>query len=93
MIKNEKKTEQKNRQALSFSHTLGKSKTEIGAHYLKAINNDINIKAVFSIVSTENFSSLYENANVLVDATGDFSIRKALHEFARESNKPIIACA
>lgn len=82
-----------NRQALAFSHTLGKKKSVVGFEYLKAINSEVNIKVVDLAVAPENFSLLLGEADVIVDATGDFQIRKAVHEFARKAGKPIMTCA
>lgn len=81
-----------NRQALAFAHTLGKHKVEVGASYLKSVNSEVNVLVETSSVAPDNFAAIYGKTDVIVDATGDFNIRKALHEFARKSKKPIMTC-
>lgn len=82
-----------NRQSLAFQHTLGKSKAAVGEEYLRSINSEINVRAVGTKIVPEHVGELYEAVDVLVDGTGDFALRKAIHEYARSSGKPIIICA
>lgn len=82
-----------NRQALCLEDTLQKNKARVGAEYLQKINPEVKTRIHEMEVRPENLRQLYEDVDILVDGSGDISIRRALHEFRREARIPVYTWA
>ncbi|NMR96584.1 HesA/MoeB/ThiF family protein, partial [Vibrio parahaemolyticus] len=64
-----------NRQILSNSQTIGKSKAQTARERMKLVNPDIYVNAVFSHLNGENGMELIKGHHLVIDALDDVETR------------------
>lgn len=81
-----------NRQLLASCRTLGQGKAQAAAAHAAAVNPAIRFTPVPQFVRGEGFAPLAAQAEVVVDALGGLTHRRALHRAAADAGKPVV-CA
>ncbi len=81
-----------NRQILADSETIGLLKTEVAAHRVKKINEDVKITLHSERVTAETAAALLSrwHPDLLIDAVDDVHAKVALAVAARELGVPMI---
>jgi len=79
-----------NRQFLHATCNIGMKKVYSAAETLSALNPDLTINAIPERIISENVSRLTEDADILVDATDNFTARYLLNEVALEKGFPLV---
>ena len=73
-----------NRQILSNSQTIGKSKAQTARERMKLVNPDIYVNAVFSHLNGENGMELIKDHNLVIDALDDVETRFILQDICEK---------
>ncbi len=81
-----------NRQFSSSSNCLEQSKVECVAKAMKDINPEINLTTIAGGVTHENYKSIIDRSELILDAIDVNSgmIKQKVNRYAYESNKPVI---
>ncbi len=79
-----------NRQILSNSQTIGKSKAQTARERMKLVNPDIYVNAVFSHLNGENGMELIKDHNLVIDALDDVETRFILQDICEKLGLPLI---
>lgn len=81
-----------NRQALSFSSNIGKNKAAVGKDMIAQINEETVVEVGKERITPENIE-LVGTPDIIVDGSGDLSIRDAIHAYGREHRIPVLCWA
>lgn len=79
-----------NRQAFCYEQSLGKPKVEVGKEQLLSINSEMQIDAHQTQINEVNVDSIFDKANIVIDAAGDWPTRRILHDYRKRKNKPLM---
>jgi molybdopterin-synthase adenylyltransferase len=79
-----------NRQVLSHTANLGKSKAQAAVDRMNLVNPDIQVTAVTEIITAENGAALLQGAQVIVDAVDRIHTRLMLQQLAEDLNVPMV---
>ncbi len=84
IIRDDERVEIENlhRQILFDERDLGRSKVQAAAAKLSAINSQVEIRALDERVTAENVRSVFDEADLVVDATDNLATRYLLNESA-----------
>ena len=82
-----------NRQNFSSIKTLGCSKSDVLKSGLEAINPALHVKSIPSFFTLEKHASLLEDANVVVDALDNPTLKTALAKHCKHHNKAFVHAA
>lgn len=82
-----------NRQAVAFTHTVGRLKTEVMAEKIKAINPDCEVISMPIFITKENAAELLKDSAVdaVIDAIDNVSAKIAMICAAKEQGKYIFS--
>jgi molybdopterin/thiamine biosynthesis adenylyltransferase len=78
-----------NRQILHHDRDIGRPKIDSALDTLRSINPDISVQGVTATISAENIAGLLGEADGIVDAVDDFTVRYLLNEVAWEKRIPL----
>lgn len=78
------------RQPLFTVADIGAPKAKVAAERLGALNPDVEIMPVETLVTRENASSLLYGTDVVIDATDTFTARSAITEAATNNRIPMV---
>lgn len=81
------------RQMLFKESDIGYFKADTAARNISEINSDIQVKATTQRLNNENFKELFDNCDILMDATDNFKSRFILNEQTQKWNIPWIHSA
>ncbi len=81
------------RQIIHTTHTIGQPKTDSAWTALNAINPDIQIDAINELLEGNALLEQVEKADVVVDASDNFSTRFALNRVCRATATPLVSGA
>lgn len=79
-----------NRQAVAYTNTVGKKKTEVLAEIIKKINPNCLVEAISKRLTKENVGELLENSFV-VDAIDSVQDKVELIDYATKNNLQIVS--
>lgn len=79
-----------NRQLLSETSTLGKSKAEAAAARVRAVNPDVSVDAVTAYLDDSNALSLIRDCDAVLDALDTIAARKSLARACSDAGIPYI---
>ena len=79
-----------NRQLLSTSENIGKSKALAAAERVRAIDPSVDVTAVCEFLTKENASALMSDADLVVDALDNAAARLVLEDAAAEADLAIV---
>ncbi len=78
------------RQILYGTSTLGKNKAVAAKERLEDLNPDINIIAYPEQLTTKNAISIFENYDIIVDGSDNFSTRYLVNDASIITGKPLV---
>lgn len=78
-----------NRQVLHWEEDVGKEKVVSAEEKLRAINSDILIEAIYTTIDESNVSDLVGDADLIVDAMDNYSVRYLLNIVAHKKKIPL----
>ena len=78
------------RQIIFHTEHIGKNKATVAAAQLKKLNPFININAYPKRLNSNNALTLFENYDIIIDGSDNFSTRYLVNDAAVLSNKPIV---
>lgn len=78
------------RQVVFTTDQIGKSKAECTKTRLLALNPDIHVTAVNEYLQASNINKLFENVDIVIDCTDNFSARYLINDACLGSNTPWI---
>ena len=78
------------RQVLYSVNDIGLSKAERAAHILQQLNPDINIIAYNERLGNQNAITLFDDFDIVVDGTDNFSTRYMINDACVLLNKPLV---
>ena len=81
------------RQVLYNMNDIGKSKAEVAAGKLKALNNEINFQIYKTRLTNKNALEIIKDYDIVVDGTDNFSSRYMINDACVLLNKPFIYAA
>ena len=82
-----------NRQAIAYSSTIGKYKTDIMKSILLDINKDINVVTINKFVDDSNIDEIFNlDFDYLIDACDTLNTKKLLIKNCINKNKIFISC-
>ncbi|WP_217434903.1 HesA/MoeB/ThiF family protein [Marinifaba aquimaris] len=81
------------RQILYKTNHLKRSKVEVAQQQLGATNPEIKINAINQSVFNSNFTSLIQNADVVLDCTDNFKTRYFINQACVDNKVPLVTAA
>ncbi len=81
------------RQIIHTTHTIGQPKTDSAWTTLNAINPDIQIEAINEMLEGDDLLEQVKKADVVIDASDNFSTRFALNRMCRATATPLVSGA
>ena len=78
------------RQILFTSDDIGKNKAKIAAKKLQTLNPDIKISALNERIDHNWNSNLFENIDLIIDATDNYETRTIINKLSLSHRKPLI---
>ena len=82
-----------NRQNFSTLQTLGQPKSDVVKNALEAINPALHVKSIFRFFDIKNDTSLLKQADIIVDALDNPTLKTALATYCDEIQKPFVHAA
>lgn len=79
-----------NRQILSSSETLGKSKAMAAKERMAIVNPDVHVNAIISEFNIENGESLLTGHDLVIDALDNIETRLILQDICEKLNIPFV---
>ena len=79
-----------NRQILGWVEDIGRLKAESAAEKIRALNPDIDVKAVSEVVDEDNAEELLSDSDAVVDALDNWRTRFLLNRVCVEHGTPLI---
>lgn len=79
-----------NRQILGWVEDIGRLKSESAAEKIRALNPDVDVKAVSEVVDEDNAEELLSNSDAVVDALDNWRTRFLLNRVCVEQGTPLI---
>lgn len=79
-----------NRQNFSSIHTLGSFKSDVLKSALEAINPALHVKSIPSFFNLEEHAHLLDNADVVIDALDNPSLKMTLAHYAKQHDKAFV---
>jgi molybdopterin/thiamine biosynthesis adenylyltransferase len=79
-----------NRQLLSTTSSLRKSKSETGKERVRKINPYVKVNAFNEELTEKNIEKLTENCDIIIDSLDNLLSRVILSRFAKKNNIPLI---
>ena len=83
-----------NRQIISLSSNINKSKVEEGKKRALDIRSDVNINAIEMFLTKDNLSDVLKNSNYdyIIDACDNVTVKVELIDYAVKNNIELITC-
>lgn len=78
------------RQILFTTSQIGKNKAEVAKEKLLSLNPSIKITAYAQELNQENAQNLFENYDIIIDGTDNFSTKFLINDAAIKTGKPYI---
>ncbi|CAM4105645.1 molybdopterin-synthase adenylyltransferase MoeB [Flavobacterium antarcticum] len=78
------------RQILFTQHDIGQKKATVAASRLQAVNPHVHFEIYPQRLSVGNAISIFENYDIIVDGTDNFSTRYLINDAAVLANKPVV---
>ena len=79
-----------NRQLLSKTDLLGKSKAESAYRRVLEINPEVKVKYIYDFLDESNYSEIINNSDVAVDALDNIKTKKFLQKACEELGIPLV---
>ncbi len=79
-----------NRQLLSKTDLLGKSKAESAYRRVLEINPEVKVKYIYDFLDESNYSEIINNSDVAVDALDNIKTKKFLQRACEELGIPLV---
>ena len=79
-----------NRQLLSDTETMGRSKAQVAADRVRRVNPQVEVDAVWTYLNESNALHLLEGCDVAIDALDNIASRKLLEEACRRAGIPYV---
>ena len=79
-----------NRQILGWVEDIGRLKAESAAEKIRALNPDVDVKAVSEVVDEDNAAELLSDSDAVVDALDNWRTRFLLNRVCVEHGTPLI---
>ncbi|NLY67678.1 MAG: HesA/MoeB/ThiF family protein [Tissierellia bacterium] len=79
-----------NRQLISHTENIGKSKVEEAMKRMKVVNPDVIVTPINEILDENNAMTLLKDHDVIVDALDNIKSRKVLNMFSAKLNIPMV---
>ena len=79
-----------NRQILGWGEDIGRLKAESAAEKIRALNPDVDVKAVSEVVDEDNAAELLSDSDAVVDALDNWRTRFLLNRVCVEHGTPLI---
>ncbi|NGM67121.1 HesA/MoeB/ThiF family protein [Sphingobacterium sp. SGR-19] len=79
-----------NRQVIHKESTVGKSKTESAADFVREFNSQITFVPIHRKIDAENAGDLIRNYDIVVDGSDNFTTRYIVNDACAALNKPLV---
>lgn len=81
------------RQILHNDNNIGQAKTDSAIESLSAINATINLNSINHKLDVQEMTSLFKNADLVLDCTDNFDTRFAINQASVASKTPLVSAA
>lgn len=82
-----------NRQTFCDDSSLGQNKASEGADRLVRMNDDLDVQVVEERIQPDDVGNVYDDCDIIIDGSGDLSIRDAIHRYRQRSGTPTVSWA